>query len=60
MYQALIDLAKNKDQKSADTIIEAIKANNKEDLCLTIKGYAQLEGLSKFIHEDLKTKQHLY
>ena len=56
MYQALIDLAKNKDQKSADVIIEAIKANNKDDLCLTIKGYAQLEGLSKFIHEDIKTK----
>ena len=39
VYQALIDLAKNKDQKSADIIIDAIKQNNKDDLCLTIKGY---------------------
>ena len=60
VYQALIDLAKNKDQKSADIIIDAIKQNNKDDLCLTIKGYTQLNGLSKFIHEDIPTKQHVY
>lgn len=53
VYQALIDLAKNKDEKSAQTIIDAVKANNSEDVALTIKGYKQNEGLSKFIFEDL-------
>lgn len=53
IYQALIDLAKNKDEKAAQTIIDAVKLNNTDDLSLTIKGYAQNEGLSKFIFEDL-------
>lgn len=54
VYQALLDLANNNEQeKAAETIINAIKAGNNSDLHLTIKGYTQNEGLSKFIHEDL-------
>lgn len=60
VLEALISLAQNKDEKSAQTIIDAVKQNNSKDLCLTIKGYKRNEGLSKFLHEDLKEKQHVY
>lgn len=40
VYKALIHLAKNKDQNSADVIMSAIRSNNNDDVCLTIKGYA--------------------
>ena len=58
VYQALLDLAHDKDREAAaQTLVKAIKTNNSENLHLTIKGYVQNEGLSKFIHEDLKQKQ---
>ena len=61
VYQALIDLAKHKDQKAAEIIVNAIKQNNQEDLSLTIKGYSQNQGLSAFIFDDLKgNKQQKY
>ena len=60
VLQAFIDFAKEKDEKNAQIIIDAVKANNRDDLHLTIKGYTRNNGLSKFIHEDLEKKEHVY
>ena len=54
--EALLSLAKNKDEASAKVIYDAIKANNTNDVSVTIKGYAQNKGLSDFIFKDIDAK----
>lgn len=61
--EALVELAratKDNDEaaakEQAQILTDAIKANNKSDLSLTIKGYAKNQGLSDFIFKDISRK----
>lgn len=65
--EALVELAratKAGDQtvakEQAQILTDAIKANNKDGVSLTIKGYAQNQGLSDFIFKDLERKNEVY
>ena len=43
-------------KEQAQIITNAIKANNKDGVSLTIKGYAKNKGLSDFIFNDINRK----
>jgi hypothetical protein len=61
VYESLLKLAANpSDSDAAATIVAQIKKGYASDMCLTIKDYKKVEGLSNFIHRDIDENQHVF
>lgn len=56
VYDGILKLAVDETSYSNE-LDEEIKNNNDKNLCLTLKGYTQNDGLSKLIHEGVGTER---
>mmetsp|Transcript_4732 Transcript_4732/g.8087 ORF Transcript_4732/g.8087 Transcript_4732/m.8087 type:complete len:115 (+) Transcript_4732:1113-1457(+) len=61
VYHNLIALASDADNEQAlQTISSVVSQGNQKDLCLTIKNYGFEKGLSRFVHEDILSRQQVF
>jgi hypothetical protein len=61
VHESLLKLAANpSDSEACKVIVAQIKKGHSSDMCLTVKDYKKVDGLSNFIHQDIGTYQHVF